>query len=92
MINTVNAADAYTSARRVTGPSGSVGPGLANAAEAFEQVMAQADSAATGAMQGTTATHQLVESIAESKLALEAVVSIRDKVVEAYQEILRMPV
>lgn len=92
MINVVNAADAYASARRAVGPSGAAAPGVGAAAQAFEQVMAQADTAATGAMQGTTATHELVASIAESKLALEAVVSIRDKVVEAYQEILRMPV
>ena len=34
----------------------------------------------------------LVQSIAQAEIALETVVAIRDKVVEAYQEILRMPV
>jgi flagellar hook-basal body complex protein FliE len=31
-------------------------------------------------------------AIAESKLAVDTVVTVRDRVVEAYQEILRMPV
>ena len=92
MMNTVNAANAYVTARNAVAPSGISSGGVGAAAQSFEQVMAQTDVAATGAMQGATATHELVASIAESKLALEAVVSIRDKVVEAYQEILRMPV
>lgn len=61
-------------------------------ARQFEQVMSQADSSAIGAMSGKTDTHELVQSIAEAELALETAVAVRDKVVEAYQEILRMPV
>ena len=44
------------------------------------------------ALSGAADTHQLVQSIAEAQLALETAVAIRDKVVEAYQDILRMPV
>ena len=54
--------------------------------------MITATSAAIGTMQGKVEAHVLVQSIAEAELALEAAVAIRDKVVEAYQEILRMPV
>ena len=36
--------------------------------------------------------NKVVQSIAEAQIALETAVAIRDKVVEAYQEILRMPV
>ena len=43
-------------------------------------------------MSGTADTHALVQSLTEAELALDAAVAIRDKVVEAYQEILRMPV
>lgn len=43
-------------------------------------------------MQGRTDTHALVQSIAEAQMAMETAVAIRDRVVEAYQEILRMPV
>ena len=34
----------------------------------------------------------LVQALAQSELAVETVVALRNKVVEAYQEILRMPV
>ena len=36
--------------------------------------------------------HALVESLANTQLAVETAVTVRDRVVEAYQEILRMPV
>jgi len=36
--------------------------------------------------------HALVQALASSETAVETVVTMRDKVVEAYQEILRMPV
>jgi len=35
---------------------------------------------------------QLVEALGRAKFAVDAAVTVRDKVVEAYQEILRMPV
>jgi flagellar hook-basal body complex protein FliE len=34
----------------------------------------------------------MVQALAETELAIETAVTLRDKVVEAYQEILRMPV
>ena len=43
-------------------------------------------------MTGKSDTHELVQSIAQAEVALETAVAIRDKVVDAYQEILRMPV
>jgi flagellar hook-basal body complex protein FliE len=43
-------------------------------------------------MTGRADPHALVEALAQTELAVETVVSVRDKVVEAYQEILRMPV
>jgi flagellar hook-basal body complex protein FliE len=43
-------------------------------------------------MVGGADPHALVEALAQSELAVETVVAVRDKVVEAYQEILRMPV
>ena len=65
---------------------------MTHAAADFAKVMDQVDIAATGSMAGKTDTHELVQSIAQAEIALETVVAIRDKVVEAYQEILRMPV
>ncbi|MDO5621231.1 MAG: flagellar hook-basal body complex protein FliE [Paracoccus sp. (in: a-proteobacteria)] len=91
MISAINAASAYQTA---TARLGAAQPetGVTSTIRSFEQVMQQADAAAVGAMSGTTDTTHLVQSIAEAELALDTVTAIRDKVVEAYQELLRMPV
>lgn len=95
MITNINAASAYSNARSAIAPGADDGSSaikhIGEAAEAFAQQVEQVDIAAKGAMTGTVETHQLVQTIAETKLAMETVVAIRDKVVEAYQEILRMP-
>ncbi|ARJ69373.1 flagellar hook-basal body complex protein FliE [Paracoccus contaminans] len=90
-------ASAYAEARAAAAPAAApaapgAGTGLGAAAREFERVMDAADSAATGAMQGKADTELLVQSIAEAQMAMETAVAIRDRVVEAYQEILRMPV
>ena len=36
--------------------------------------------------------HAMVEALANAEMVLETAVTVRDKVVEAYQELLRMPV
>ena len=98
MISPVQASQAYNAARNAIAPLGgaatptTTGPDFAAMAQDFGRVMQQADTAATGAMTGQVETHQLVQSLAEAELALETVVAMRDKVVEAYQEILRMPI
>ena len=47
---------------------------------------------AKAAMTGDADPHALVQALAQTELAVETAVTIRNKVVEAYQEILRMPV
>lgn len=86
------AANAYLDARPAIAPSDRDGSSLGKSAADFAAVMEGVDQAATGAMAGKTDTHLLVQSIAQAEIALETAVAIRDKVVEAYQEILRMPV
>lgn len=90
-------ASAYAEARAAAAPSPSPtgaapAQGLSAAARDFAAVMEQADTVALGAMQGHNDTQALVQSIAEAQIALETAVAVRDKVVEAYQDILRMPV
>ena len=94
MISSINAANAYSAAMTAAAPGAPGGAieRVSNAAEDFARQMSQVDQVATGAMTGQVETQQLVQTIAEAQLAMETVVAIRDKVVEAYQEILRMPV
>jgi flagellar hook-basal body complex protein FliE len=73
-------------------PSQPVEAEFARATEAFTGQLRAAEQTATQAMTGDADPHALVEALAQSELAVETVVALRDKVVEAYQEILRMPV
>ena len=59
--------------------------------ESFQSVLAQSEAQAGLAVTGDADPHALVEALANSQLAVETAVTIRDRVVEAYQEILRMP-
>ncbi len=65
---------------------------IARSAKDFTETLAQSESVAQKAMIGTADPHALVEALANSQLAVETAVTVRDRVVEAYQEILRMPV
>ncbi|WP_085307631.1 flagellar hook-basal body complex protein FliE [Planktotalea arctica] len=58
----------------------------------FSATLAQSENIAKAAMTGGADPHALVQALAQTELAVEAAVTVRNKVVEAYQEILRMPV
>ncbi|WGH80182.1 flagellar hook-basal body complex protein FliE [Jannaschia ovalis] len=75
-------------------PSPAPAPTLAaaEAARGFAETLALAETQAQAALTGAGDPHRLVTAMAEGKLAVDTVVTIRDRVVEAYQEILRMPV
>ena len=61
-------------------------------AGSFADTLKQSESVSRAAMTGGADPHALVQALAQSQLAVETVAAVRDKVVEAYQEILRMPV
>lgn len=96
-IRSAYAAQGYASTRPATAPkldtanAGSEGK-LARAAGNFAQSLQESESIAQTAMTGGADSQALVEALAQTELAVEAAVAVRDKVVEAYQEILRMPV
>ncbi len=58
----------------------------------FADMLRQAEMQGTAAMTGGADPHALVTAMAEGKLAVDTVVAVRDRVVEAYQEIMRMQV
>lgn len=94
----INAARLYGAARPLTAPDPAAAPrtdagtDLGRAAESFVDTLRRAESTATGAMTGQADPHALVAALSEAQLAVETVVAVRDRVVEAYMEILRMPV
>jgi flagellar hook-basal body complex protein FliE len=89
------AAQSYAQTRTAAAPSpqgGGDAGGLVGMAESFAQTLAEGEATARSAMTGGADPHALVQALASSSLAVETVATVRDKVVEAYQEILRMPV
>ncbi|MBF9035247.1 flagellar hook-basal body complex protein FliE [Rhodobacterales bacterium HKCCE2091] len=62
------------------------------AIRSFAETVERGETMARAAMTSGADPHALVTALAQTELAVETAVTIRDKVVEAYQEILRMPV
>lgn len=103
-IDTSFAARLYESARRLAPPeaaepggSGAAGgrsfaETLAAAADGLAENMRAGEQAARAALTGQGDVQSVVEALTATELALQGAVAIRDRVVEAYQEILRMPV
>lgn len=94
-IRTSLAAQAYAAQRPATAPNaqgGSAGQAVETAVQDFAQTLAKGEQTAISAMSGGADPHALVQALAQSQLAVETAVTVRDRVVEAYQEILRMPV
>jgi len=58
----------------------------------FFATLKNGEETAKQALGGQADPASVVQALAASEIAIETAVSVRDKVVEAYQEILRMPV
>lgn len=58
----------------------------------FTDVLNKTENVARAAMVGKADPHSLIEALAASQNAVDTVVAVRDRVVEAYQEIIRMQV
>lgn len=88
------AAQSYALAKTATAPGDVEGGGQGPAALLgdFAEVLIRHEQTARAAMTGGADPHALVEALASSQLAVETVATVRDRVVEAYQEILRMPI
>jgi flagellar hook-basal body complex protein FliE len=98
------AAGAYASLARLADPSGALGKGVGEAAgpsfgallkDAIGSVLEagrKSDAQAQGLATGKSNIVDLVTAVSETEVAVEAMVSIRDKVIAAYEEIMRMPI
>lgn len=96
-IRSTLAAQGYAATKPATKPSPSEGASqgqnfLVDAGKSFAETISESEEIAKAAMTGQADSQALVMALAQSELAVDAVVTVRDKVVEAYQEILRMPV
>ncbi|MEM9782785.1 MAG: flagellar hook-basal body complex protein FliE [Pseudomonadota bacterium] len=65
---------------------------MAEVARNLAASLAEGEQQASDTIAGRGDMRSLVEALSQAELALETAVAVRDRVVEAYQEILRMPV
>ncbi|MCL4189812.1 MAG: flagellar hook-basal body complex protein FliE [Rhodobacteraceae bacterium] len=94
-IRSALAAQSYARSRPATqpDPAAAAPAGAAGRlATGFADTLRAGESAAAAAVAGRADPHALVQALAASELAVETAVTLRNKVVEAYQELLRMPV
>jgi len=94
-VKTSFVSQAYANARTAAAPqpkAGEAGQGFAKLAGNFMGALQEHEATARSAMTGGADPHALVQALASSQMAVETVATVRDRVVEAYQEILRMPV
>lgn len=91
-VRSISALQGYGSARPATQAEPGTGGGLKAAFQDFASTLQNSEQAAVSAMTGDADPHALVQALAQTELAVETAITVRNKVVEAYQEILRMPV
>ena len=77
---------------KISGAENAGASGLAKGVEGFSAVFKNVENTVQAHAVGQADAHSVVEAMANAELALETAVTIRNRVVEAYQELLRMPV
>ncbi len=103
MINNIaNAITAYRQARdNVVEPSmearaGPAGKSFADFVTTFvdsaKSAGVAAESATIQSVNGTADLNEVVTAVANAEIMLQTVVTVRDKVIQAYQEIIKMPI
>jgi flagellar hook-basal body complex protein FliE len=65
---------------------------LGKVVQAVESTESQANTAVSGMLSGTTDVHDAMIAMQRADLTLQFSVQIRNKLVQAYTEIMRMPV
>lgn len=72
--------------------AGGFSDALGRVVDAVESSENQANTAVTGMLSGTTDVHDAMIALQRADLTLQFSVQIRNKLVQAYNEIMRMPV
>ena len=92
------AARLYASAQPATKPAEAPDPTSAGSADFselagdFVRALQAAETTVANGLTGKADSQAVVQALAATEMAVQAAVTVRDRVVEAYQEILRMPV
>jgi len=102
MATPLSAAGAYATIARLANASplggeqnandGSFATMLKNAVGAVEEAGHKSDAQTRTAANGTANMVDVVTAVSETEVAIDAVVAVRDKVIAAYEEIMRMTI
>jgi flagellar hook-basal body complex protein FliE len=78
----------------ITGAAGDKGFGamLKDAINSVSEIGKKSDAQAMAVANGKANVVDVVSAVAETEIAVDAVVAVRDKVIQAYEEIMRMPI
>lgn len=100
LVNPTAAANAYANmAKTATSPPSvqsddkvSFGDILQNKAADAIRVMRAGETASAKAITGEASLPEVVQAVNSAELTLQTVVAVRDRLISAYQEIMRMPI
>lgn len=73
-------------------PDGGFAAALQRAAEGAVDAGHAADNASAQAIAGTGSVTDVVLAVSKAELALQTAVAVRDRVVAAYQDVMRLPI
>ena len=73
-------------------PGGQFASALRAAIGDTRETLAQGEAVSTAAVAGKAELTQLVTAVTNAELTLQTVVGVRDRAIQAYQEIMRMPI
>lgn len=83
-------------AEAATAPVGGAAPGFASLlraeADAARTSLRGSEAKSIEALTGKASLQDVVEAVTEAELSLQKVTAVRDRVISAYQEIMRMPI
>jgi flagellar hook-basal body complex protein FliE len=82
-----------TAAKGVTEtPSGGFGDMLKTAINSLNQTAKASDAQTQAMAAGKANIVDVVTAVAETEVAIDALVSVRDRVIQSYEEIMKMPI
>jgi flagellar hook-basal body complex protein FliE len=93
MASPLSAASAYAKLARLTAdPSGALAGLKPGAITSVVDSGRKSDTQAKAMAAGKANIVDVVTAVTETEVAIEALVSVRDKVIQAYEEIMKMPI
>jgi flagellar hook-basal body complex protein FliE len=99
--NITDAVNAYANAGKMVGVPGpgtdssggsSFSDMLRSAAGSVQDTLAKSEQASMQAVTGKADLAQVTEAVSNAEVAVQTVVALRDRVIQAYQDIMRMPI